>query len=56
MRNDESWKRFEETGGIREYLDYTACTREGDLDYKKEKQNDPNGYCNRDCVSSNANR
>ncbi len=29
MKKREScWKRFEQTGDIRDYLNYTACTRE----------------------------
>ena len=54
MKNEEFWKKFEQTGGVREYLDYTACTSEIKLDNKKEIRNDPNGYSNRDCVSDNA--
>lgn len=28
MRNQEYWKRFEKTGYISDYLNYTACTAE----------------------------
>lgn len=29
MRKQESyWKRFEQTGGVLDYLNYTACARE----------------------------
>lgn len=28
MRWEKCWKRFEKTGDIRDYLNYTACTRE----------------------------
>ena len=56
MKKEESWKMFEKTGGVREYLNYTACTSEGKLERKKEIKNDSNGYSNRDCVSNNANR
>ena len=56
VKNEESWKRFEQTGAIKEYLNYTACTSEKTLDSKKERKNDPNGYGNRDCISNNAHR
>ena len=28
MKNNEYWKRFEQTGAITDYLNYTACTSE----------------------------
>lgn len=28
MKNNEYWKRFEQTGAISDYLNYTACTSE----------------------------
>ena len=27
-KRDGYWKRFEKTGGVLDYLNYTACTRE----------------------------
>lgn len=28
MKNNDYWKRFEQTGAISDYLNYTACTSE----------------------------
>ncbi len=28
MKNNDYWKRFEQTGAILDYLNYTACTSE----------------------------
>lgn len=54
--SEESWIRFEQTGDVREYLKYTACTSEKKLDCKKEISNDPDGDSDRNCVVDNANR
>lgn len=57
MRNEESWNRFERTGAIKEYLNYTACTNEKPFERKKENNDyDPDSYSNRDSASNNANR
>ncbi len=54
--SEESWIRFEQTGDVREYLKYTACTSEKKLDCKKEINNDPKRDSDRNCVIDNANR
>lgn len=56
MKKEESWIKFEKTGAVIEYLNYTACTREEKLGCKKEIKNDPDGYGNRNCVVNDANR
>lgn len=28
LKREGYWKRFEKTGDVRDYLNYTACTRE----------------------------
>lgn len=56
VKNEEFWEKFEQTGAIQEYLNYTACTSEKPFDNKKEIKNDPDGYGNRDCISDNAHR
>ena len=56
VKNEEFWKRFEQTGDVKDYLNYTACTSERELDTKKEIRDDRHGYSNRDCVSNNSYR
>lgn len=56
VKREESWIRFEQTGDVREYLNYTACTREKKLDHKKEIKNDPDGNCDGDSTGHDANR
>ncbi|MDD5937222.1 MAG: hypothetical protein PUC65_16925 [Clostridiales bacterium] len=54
--SEESWERFEQTGDVREYLKYTACTSERKLDCKKEIKNEPDGDSYGDCLGNDANR
>ena len=34
------WKRFEKTGGVMDYLNYTACTKESFPDDEDEVEED----------------
>lgn len=56
VKNEEFWKVFEQTGDIKDYLNYTACTREREPETKKETRDDRYGYSYRDCISNNTHR
>lgn len=56
MKCNESWKKFEKTGDVRAYLNYTACTREEKPDRHKEKVNDSDNNSDGTCVSDHAHR
>jgi len=43
MKNLEHWNRFEKTGNISDYLNYTACTAE-DCTRQIVKENEEGGY------------
>ncbi|MFU0827170.1 MAG: DUF4240 domain-containing protein [Lachnoclostridium sp.] len=53
MRNEKYWERFEKTGNIMDYLNYTACTAEElhqllSVDIKEGGDNDDNSLSNGD--------
>ncbi len=50
------WSIFEQTGSIHDYLNYTACTSENELDTEKETNNDGIDESDRNRVSDDANR
>lgn len=67
VKAQEYWKQFEQTGDIRDYLNYTACTSERDqvlqeaknqeeVTQKREKETEHDRFyqCNRDCFSDHA--
>lgn len=56
VNSSKYWSIFEQTGSIRDYLNYTACTSEGDLKTEKEIKNDRFDQCDRDRISNHANR
>jgi hypothetical protein len=43
MKNQEFWERFEKTGNILDYLNYTACTSEECSKYKSPEKEE-GGY------------
>jgi len=50
------WSIFEQTGSIHDYLNYTACTSEKELDTEKETNHDGINESDRDRFSNDANR
>ncbi len=53
MRNKNDWERFEKTGNILDYLNYTACTVEElnqllSIDNKEGGNSDDSSLINRD--------
>jgi len=53
MRNKNYWERFEKTGNILDYLNYTACTAEElnqllSIENKEGGNNDDSSLSNRD--------
>lgn len=53
MRNERYWERFEKTGNIMDYLNYTACTAEElnqmlSIDIEEGGNSDDNSLSNGD--------
>ena len=51
-KREDCWKRFERTGGVMDYLNYTACTKESFPDEDEVEEDDWNGHRERDGDSS----
>lgn len=49
LKREGYWKRFEKTGDVRDYLNYTACTREMFLE-DEERDNDRDNYRERNGI------
>lgn len=43
MKNNDYWKRFEQTGAIADYLNYTACTSESAIQNIEPEADDGSG-------------
>ncbi len=47
-KREDCWRRFERTGGVMDYLNYTACTKESFPEEDEVEEDDWNGHRERD--------